>query len=118
MRKHMSKKAKKELRRKFNAHQDQQWKQRRYCDGKMKAAQHGDGHLVLMMDAMDGRKSQIPFYQRGLKDGLDKHVMDLSVMGVLVAGHGTYLYGVDDLVEGGSNVFLTALLLTLTKVRG
>lgn len=102
---------------KFYSHICETRKERtQYYASKCKALLHPEDCLSLIMDAMDQRKTAIPFFLNPSKSIAGEYVLKTKLMGVKVHGIGHYLYFSTNQICHDSNFSVECLRRTILKL--
>lgn len=76
---------------------------------------HSDQHLSMIIDAMDQSKTYLPVVLRRAKND-SVEFLKQKLMGVLVHGHGSYVYVLHPPVKSGANFTIECIWRTLLKL--
>ena len=102
----------------FMAHiEETRLERMQYYKAKIKAISNPTCCLSIIMDAMDQRKTKVPFHNNPPKEINGQDPLNTKVIAVIVHGHGTFLYWVTDEITHDSNLSVECLRRTLIKVK-
>jgi hypothetical protein len=101
---------------KFLAHIEQERDERRqYYRARAKAVEEPDKYMCIIMDAMDQRKTEIPFFTNAPKAVANDYRLRTKLIGAIAHGFGTFLYWCTNLICHDTNLQIECLRRTLLK---
>ena len=86
-----------------------------YYSAKYKAISKPDECMSIIMDAMDQRKTCVPFFSNPPKCIGSDYVLKTKLTASIVHGHGTYLFWTTEQIKHDSNLTIECLRRTLLK---
>lgn len=102
----------------FHAHILETKKERaRYYKSKQKAIANPDKYLSIIIDAMDQKKTTIPYFSNPDKCIGQEYGLKTKLIGAIIHGVGTYLFWTTHRIAGGTNVTVEVLRRTLLKLQ-
>lgn len=86
-----------------------------YYKARTKCISNPQKGLSIIMDAMDQRKTCIPYFTNPSKAIANDFVLRTKLIGCIIHGHGTYLYWCTDQIKHDSSLSIECLRRTLLK---
>ena len=86
-----------------------------YYSARSKAVANPDKCLSITMDAMDKRKTRVPFFKNPAKSVALEYVLEVKVTGSIVHGFGTFLFWCTDHVKHDTNLSIEVFRHVILK---
>jgi hypothetical protein len=86
-----------------------------YYAARAKAISHPDKYISIILDAMDQRKTRVPFFTNPAKAVANDFALKTKLFGATVHGLGTYFYWCTGQVRHDTNLSIEVLRQTLLK---
>ena len=86
-----------------------------YYAARAKCIAHPEQCMSVIMDAMDQRKTRVPYFTNPPKSVANEYTLKTKLFGATVHGHGTYFYWCTSQLSHDSNLTIEVLRRTLLK---